>query len=251
MSEAKHVYKAIVAVTAAMSREGISKSRRNEQQGYSFRGIDDIYNALSSVLAENSLCMLPRVKERTATERATRNGGVSTYTIVTMDIDLVSAVDGSTHTISTVGEAMDSADKSSNKAQSAAMKYACLMAFQIPTEGDNDADYKHPQKAAPRNATPRGERSGSAALPRPAGTTPVGSGINDDAWLDWALRHTVEMQAAKSAGELKAAYTTAWREAEHRNAPPHILASLEKAKNDLKARFDVPPPGDSQTRAAS
>jgi hypothetical protein len=35
---------------------------------------------------------------------------------------------------------MDSADKATNKAMSAAMKYAMLQGYQIPTVGDNDAD---------------------------------------------------------------------------------------------------------------
>lgn len=35
---------------------------------------------------------------------------------------------------------MDTADKSTNKAMSAAYKYLCLQLFCIPTEGDNDAD---------------------------------------------------------------------------------------------------------------
>jgi D-mannonate dehydratase len=35
---------------------------------------------------------------------------------------------------------MDSGDKASNKAMSAAYKYAAFQAFCIPTEGDNDAD---------------------------------------------------------------------------------------------------------------
>src|SRR5690606_19364534 len=38
------------------------------------------------------------------------------------------------------GEAMDSADKATNKAMSAAYKYAAFQTFCIPTEGDNDAD---------------------------------------------------------------------------------------------------------------
>ena len=35
---------------------------------------------------------------------------------------------------------MDSADKATNKAMSAAYKYAAFQAFAIPTQGDNDAD---------------------------------------------------------------------------------------------------------------
>jgi hypothetical protein len=52
----------------------------------------------------------------------------------------VAAEDGSKHTVVTVGEAMDSGDKASNKAMSAAYKYAAFQTFCIPTEGDNDAD---------------------------------------------------------------------------------------------------------------
>jgi hypothetical protein len=44
------------------------------------------------------------------------------------------------HTARTFGEAMDSGDKATNKAMSAAYKYVTFQTFCIPTEGDNDAD---------------------------------------------------------------------------------------------------------------
>ncbi len=149
-TEAGHVYKAITAVMAAMAKSGIAKGRSNSQQGYKFRGIDDVYNALSALLAAHNLCMLPRVVAREHVERTTKTGAALNYTILEVEFDLVSSVDGSKHTIRTVGEAMDSADKSSNKAMSAATKYACLVAFQIPTEGDNDADAHTPEPSARR-----------------------------------------------------------------------------------------------------
>lgn len=134
------VYGAIADVMAAVSKEGLSKDRRNQQQGYQFRGIDDVYNLLCGILAENRLVILPDVEKMEREERQTQKGGTITYTILTVRFKLVSAVDGSFDYVRTVGEAMDSADKSANKAQSAAMKYAELQLFQIPTEGDNDAD---------------------------------------------------------------------------------------------------------------
>jgi hypothetical protein len=140
MAAAPKVYEAIAAVTAALSIEGISKDRSNQQQGYKFRGIDDVYNALSPILSANKLCMLPRILTREVTERATAKGGILFNVTVEAEFDLVSAEDGSKHTIRTFGEAMDSADKATNKAMSAAYKYAAMQAFAIPTEGDNDAD---------------------------------------------------------------------------------------------------------------
>lgn len=134
------VYQAICNVTGALSLVGIAKDRKNTQQGYAFRGIDDIYTALSRLLAEHHLCILPRVVHRELVERTTKSGGALFYTTLTVEFDFVSTDDGSKHTVVAIGEAMDSADKSSNKAMSAAYKYACLQTFCIPTEGDNDAD---------------------------------------------------------------------------------------------------------------
>lgn len=134
------VYMAICRVTADLAQVGISKDRKNSQQGYAFRGIDDVYCTLSALLAKHQLCILPRVLDHHVVERETRNGGALFNTTVKMAFDLVSSEDGSTHTVITIGEAMDSADKSSNKAMSAAYKYMAFQTFCIPTEGDNDAD---------------------------------------------------------------------------------------------------------------
>lgn len=152
------VYEAICAVAAAISKDGIAKDRKNQQQGYSFRGIDDIYDAMSPLLAQHRLCIIPRVVARDVTERSTKNGGALFYTTLTVEFDFVSAEDGSKHTACTVGEAMDSADKSSNKAQSAAYKYACMQVFCIPIEGVPEADnYTH--EVEPASVTDAAEKA--------------------------------------------------------------------------------------------
>lgn len=137
---AKKVYEAISAVTSNLAKDGISKDRKNEAQGYKFRGIDDVYNALAPFLAAAKLCILPNVQERVVVERVNAKGTVLLYVTVKVDFAFVSAEDGSDHHVVTYGEAMDSGDKATNKAMSAAYKYAAMQAFCIPTEGDNDAD---------------------------------------------------------------------------------------------------------------
>jgi hypothetical protein len=144
------VYAAICAVTAEMAHVGIAKGRKNQQQGYAFRGIDDVYAALSSVLAKEKLAIVPFVEERAVVERETKSGGALFYVTVAVRFDLVSAVDGSMHSARCYGEAMDSADKATNKAMSAAYKYMALQTFCIPTEGDNDADAATPEPAPTR-----------------------------------------------------------------------------------------------------
>lgn len=136
----KNVYQLIAAVAADIARQGISKDRNNAQQGYKFRGIDDVFNALSPIISTHGLVILPRILSRTVTERTTPKGGVLFYVTVEADFDFVSSHDGSKHTVKTFGEAMDSGDKATNKAMSAAYKYAALQTFCIPTEADNDPD---------------------------------------------------------------------------------------------------------------
>ena len=134
------VYRAIAAVAGAIAKQGIAKSNRNSQQGYNFRGIDDVYNALAPILSDAGLVVLPRVLNRIETERETKSGGALFNVVVEVEFDFVAAEDGSSHIVKTFGEAMDSADKATNKAMSAAYKYAAMQAFCIPTAGDNDAD---------------------------------------------------------------------------------------------------------------
>lgn len=153
------VYKAINRVQADLSRMGISKDSTNTFDNYKFRGIDAVYNTLSPLLATHGLCILPRMISRTCEERQSQKGGALFYVTVEAEFDFVCAEDGSKHTVRTFGEAMDRGDKATNKAMSAAYKYAAFQAFAIPTEGDNDADahtHEVAAKPAPKHS-PIGE----------------------------------------------------------------------------------------------
>ena len=149
MSEKTGVYAAIAAVSKNMATQGISKDRKNQQgSGYNFRGIDDVLNALSPSLVEHGLVIIPRCIERESVERQTKAGGAIFYTTVKVEFDFIAVSDGSKHTAVMYGEAMDTSDKSTNKAMSAAYKYVAFQTFCIPTEGDNDADLNTHEVAA-------------------------------------------------------------------------------------------------------
>lgn len=155
------VYKAINAVQEELAQIGISKSSKNLQQGFMFRGIDAVYNTISPLLAKHKLLILPRCLTRESTERVTAKGGALFYVTVQAEFDFVSAIDGSKHTVSMFGESMDSGDKATNKAMSIAYKYAAFQAFCIPTEdtaSDPDAETHQVQgkqaKTAPNALEP-------------------------------------------------------------------------------------------------
>jgi hypothetical protein len=219
------VYEAIAAVTAEMAREGIAKGRRNQQQGYQFRGIDDVYNALSPVLARHRLCILPRVTERVVQERETQRGGVLFYVTVKVEFDFVSAEDGSTHTVSTFGEAMDSADKATNKAMSAAYKYAAFQTFCIPTEGDNDADATTPEVGRKVTKAP-------AAAPKTEHPPIAAEDLPQD-YFDLVD----ELEAARTKEELRqwALGTTARRAALPKGAQAKLRELTIEHQNSIKA----------------
>lgn len=136
-----HVYKAIQAVMSDLSKVGIGKDRTNQQQGFKYRGVDEVMNVLAPMLSKHGLLILPRVTSREVTERISSNNKALFYVALNVEFDFVSADDGTKHLVGPlIGEAMDSGDKASNKAMSIAYKYACFQAFCIPTEGDNDPD---------------------------------------------------------------------------------------------------------------
>lgn len=154
------VYRAIAAITAALGKDGIAKTQQSGKEvgsgpKFKYRGIDDVYAALNPLLAQHNLCIIPRVIERTMVERASRSGGALFYTVIKMEFDFVSSEDGSKHTAVTYGEAMDSGDKGSPKAQSIALKYAAFMTFCIPVQGEDiDPDVQSHEVASIAVAKP-------------------------------------------------------------------------------------------------
>lgn len=136
------VYSAIAAVMSDLSKIGIGKEKKNQQQGFMYRGVDDVMNALAPIISKHGLVILPRVVKRDCVERQSKNGGALFYVTLDMEFDFVAAEDDSKHVVGPViGEAMDSGDKASNKAMSIAYKYACFQAFCIPTEAaDPDSE---------------------------------------------------------------------------------------------------------------
>jgi len=232
-----NVYEAIRQVAAAMSEQGISKDRKNAQQGYSFRGIDNVLNALSGPLCEARLTILPRVTERSVTERETKNGGMLFYVTVKVEFDFVHTEDQSKHTVVTYGEAMDSADKATNKAMSAAYKYMALLTFCIPTEAspETDADYSTHEVAGPG-------RSENRTFERVDKTPPA---VVSEAKIVAAV---AAIHAAPSMAVLRSSYNEAFVLMQHDAV---ALARIVDAKDDRKLALSVKAPATSTEGAAA
>lgn len=160
----------------AMAEIGaIGKDKKNQQQGFMYRGIDQVYNALQPVMAKYGLFITPEILDHKREERTSTkswNGETKTttllYSIITVRYT-VYAPDGSSIPIVVIGEGMDSGDKATNKAMSIAMKYAMFQLFMIPTEAvdpDSECHNVDPKPQPTRSsATNAGTVTKQATLP--------------------------------------------------------------------------------------
>nr|WP_300776283.1 ERF family protein [uncultured Acetatifactor sp.] len=147
------IYSAICGVMEDIGVVG--KNDTNKQQGFKYRGIDSVMNALNPAMIKHKIFCVPEVLEQTREERTTAKGASLIYSVCKMRYRFY-ATDGSNVEAVVVGEGMDSGDKATNKAMSVAFKYACFQTFCIPTEDmmdDPDADSHESTRKGDRGAS--------------------------------------------------------------------------------------------------
>ena len=138
--DGENVFQKINKVTKQLSLVGIGKDRKNQAQGFNFRGIDDILNVMSGILSDAGLVIIPSV-EKAEIHEFSKNNKPWIRAKLLMQYRLCSADDASFCVASAEGEAIDMADKATNKAMSAAYKYMAIQTFSIPLVGRDDPDY--------------------------------------------------------------------------------------------------------------
>jgi hypothetical protein len=171
------IYQAISSIMAEVP--SIGKNRKNTQQGYTFRGIDDMYNALNDILAKHKVFATSEVLHHEREERQTKSGSTLIYSILTVKFNFYTE-DGSNVSMTMIGEGMDSGDKASNKAMSTAYKYAMMQFFCIPTDDAKDTENESHDVLPSRGGTsshPTGDRA-------PQGKSASVASDDDKAWLN-------------------------------------------------------------------
>lgn len=136
-----NIHKAIISVMRDVG--AIGKTEKNASQGFAYRSIDQIYNRLQPVMAKHGIFSAPEVIEMKHEIGQTKKGGTMFHLWCRVKYTFF-AEDGSSIETVTIGESMDSGDKSGNKAMAAAHKYALVQLFNIPYE-DMDPDAHTPE----------------------------------------------------------------------------------------------------------
>lgn len=119
--------------------KAIGKDMTNQAQGFKFRGIDQVYNALNDIFQTHGVFICPEVTDHQYVEKTTKSGSLSMHHFLRVKYHFT-AEDGSAVMMETIGEAADTGDKGLNKCMSIALKYALFECFLIPTLEDKDPD---------------------------------------------------------------------------------------------------------------
>lgn len=137
MSEVKKIYAALVKVADGLRKEGIAKSKKcTGGAQFRYRGIDDVYSAVSPLLVANNVIIRTASIERMEDTMA----GKMRLVRIRVTYEAISAEDGSSMTFEGIGEGCDTSDKAAGKALSYAYKTALFTLFAIPVEGQEDSD---------------------------------------------------------------------------------------------------------------
>lgn len=159
MTSGPKIYGQMAKIMAEIT--AIAKDKRNDQQGFKYRGIDDVYNAVNPLFAKHGVFMTSRIIDKVRDERTNAKGTILAFTCLRIEYTFW-AEDGSSVSTEVEGEGMDSGDKSSNKAMAVGHKYALLQAFCIPTQDLDDPDAEV-HEAAPAQRTIQASKKASPA----------------------------------------------------------------------------------------
>lgn len=146
----------VQAVAAVMADVGhVSKDQRHAQQGFNFRGVDAVINAVGPALRAHGVLVVPKVikSERVTTTTAKGATMMNAYLTVRYTFH---GPEGDTFKATVEAEAFDSGDKATAKAMSVAFRTALIQVLCLPTnESDPDAStYERAPMSIAKPATP-------------------------------------------------------------------------------------------------
>lgn len=121
----------------------VGKDQTNTQQGFKFRGIDQLINAAHPAFIKAGVFVTPEVISHDVilkdVTRANGKAGVDKHVSILVKFTF-HAEDGTSVASTIAAEGVDSGDKATNKALSAALKYALIQTLSVPTADMEDGD---------------------------------------------------------------------------------------------------------------
>lgn len=138
------VHQAFAAVMADV--RAIEKSQRNQQQGFTFRGIDNVMQIVGPALRKHGVFIIPNAEDMSSESYETKSGTQMQNVTVKMRY-IIYGPDGDKFEGVSYGQSADAGDKAVTKAQSVAYRTFLLQALTVPT-GDPDPDSEAHERAS-------------------------------------------------------------------------------------------------------
>lgn len=157
MTDKPSIHEALSQVMADV--RAVRKDSRNSDQGYVFRGIDAVVNAVGPSLRTHGVIAVPMLEHASYRDVQTSRGKPSREVTVQVRYRFYGPAGDYLDTV-VPGEAMDFGDKGTAKAMSVAMRIALLQALALPTdEADPDSQtYERAPVAVNRESAPSPEK---------------------------------------------------------------------------------------------
>lgn len=131
----------------------IAKKDKNTSQGFNFRGIDSVVNAVSPALQKFGVLVMPTVLDyEYSTVEVGRNRTAMGHVKVKVTYTFIGTA-GDTISATVVAEAMDAGDKATTKAMSVAFRTALLQSLCLPTD-DADPDASSYERSSANDVMP-------------------------------------------------------------------------------------------------
>jgi hypothetical protein len=128
------IHTVLLEAMREIAKVGIAKTSKADLGGarVNYRGIEAAMNEMSLILIRCGINVTPSYSDLTVMERAKGEGKAIRFVTIKGSFTFA-ADDGSSVVCTTYGEAMDSGDKATIKAQSVAFRTALFQQFVVPT----------------------------------------------------------------------------------------------------------------------
>lgn len=133
----------------------VQKNGTNEFHKYQYATASDVLEKVNEALVKNKICSIAKADLISLEHVANAKGNQEHLATVQMNIRLIDSESGEYVDIAGLGNGQDSGDKAVMKAETASIKYAYMMAFNISTGDDPEADIKTDQFVPAASASPR------------------------------------------------------------------------------------------------
>ena len=162
----------------------VQKNGTNEFHRYQYATAADVLEKVNDALVRNKICTTAKAQLLSLEHVVNAKGNQEHLATVQMNIRMIDSESGEYVDIAGLGNGQDSGDKAVMKAETASIKYAYMMAFNISTGDDPEADIRTDQfvPEAPqmmRNTQPRPVSRARASYNMGATCADCGTKISD------------------------------------------------------------------------